>query len=134
MRSRLIFFVLAITAIGLGNLLEAPGQPQTPLPPAAGNGSVTLEVLNPRAEIPPVQPVAPAPRGKSLSSKKIALIDNGKAGAGFFLSAVEEQLKKKLPGATILRFNKPGRTTTATPKFYPEVAKKCDAFIYATGD
>ncbi len=132
MKSEPIRFILAVTllTVSFGNPLTALSQSETP----ADKLPVVLEVLNPRAEVPAVQAVGLTPRLKDLNGKKIGLIDNGKVGANYFLDAVEEELKKKLPGATILRFRKPGRTTAASPKFYPEVAKKLDAFIYATGD
>ncbi len=93
-----------------------------------------LEVLNPRGEIPAIQATGLTPRTKDLNGKKIGLIDNGKVGAHYFLDAVEKELKKRLPGVTIVRLKKPGSTTAAAPKFYPDVAKKVDTFIYATGD
>ncbi len=123
-------FVIAFLVLAFSVPLPTPARSETPrdkLP-------VVLEVLNPRGEIPPAQAIGLTPRLKDLTGKKIGLIDNGKVGAGYFLDAVEEELKKRLPGVTVLRFKKPGRTTAPAPKFYPEVAKKIDAFIYATGD
>jgi len=122
--------VIAFLILSFGIPLPASSQIETPI----NKLSVILEVLNPRGEIPLVQSIGLTPRLKDLKGKKIGLIDNGKVGAGYFLDAVEEELKKRLPGVVILRFKKPGRTTAASPKFYPEVAKKLDAFIYATGD
>jgi hypothetical protein len=95
---------------------------------------ITLEVLNPRGEIPPPPVFGLAPRIADFSGKKIGLIDNRKAGANFLLDAVEELLKKKFPNATILRFRKPDAVIVATPKFYPMVAEQCDTFIWAIGD
>ncbi len=123
-------FVIAFLILAFGVPLPTLSRSETPkdkLP-------VFLEVLNPRGEIPPAQAIGLTPRLKDLNGRKIGLIDNGKAGAGYFLDAVQEELKKSLPGVTIVRFKKPGSTTAASPKFYPEVAKKIDAFIYATGD
>ncbi len=123
-------FIIAFLILSLGISLPTSSRGEAPrekLP-------VVLEVLNPRGEIPPAQTAGLIPRPKDLNGKKIGLIDNGKAGAGYFLDAVQEELKKSLPGVTIVRFKKPGSTTAASPKFYPEVAKKIDAFIYATGD
>ncbi len=132
MKRESIRFILLIVFLSLsfGNPQTALSQSEIPI----NRLPIILEVLNPRAEIPPVQVLGLIPRLKDLSGKKIGLIDNGKVGAGYFLDAVEEELKKKLPGVTVLRFKKPGRTTAASPKFYPEVAKKLDAFIYAAGD
>ena len=97
-------------------------------------GQTTLEVLNPRGEIPSPPVFGLVPRIAHLSGKKIGLIDNRKAGANFFLDAIEELLTKKFPTAIILRFRKPDAVIVATPKFYPMVAEKCDAFIWAVGD
>ncbi len=126
---RFIFLIASLT-FSFGSLLPASSQSQTP----TNKLPVVLEVLNPRGEIPPAQAVGLTPRLKDLNGKKIGLIDNGKVGAGYFLDAVEEELKKRLPGIVVMRFKKPGSTTAAAPKFYPEVAKKIDAFIYSTGD
>lgn len=96
---------------------------------------ITLEVLNPRGELPPLQTKALSPRVADLAGKKIALVDNLKAGAELFLTKIEEQLRQKFPAATILRFRKPaGTTITKTPDLYAEVAKKCDTFVWSTGD
>jgi len=97
---------------------------------------VTLEVLSPRGELPPEpKGVGLSPRIMDLAGKKIALVDNLKAGAELFLTKIEEQLRQKYPTATILRFKKPaGTTITKVPDLYPEVARQCDAFILATGD
>ena len=47
---------------------------------------VTLEVMNPRGEIPPPKTLGISPRGGKLDGKKIVLIDNGKFGADNFLN------------------------------------------------
>jgi len=96
--------------------------------------AVTLEVLNPRGEIPPVPVAGLSPRLASLDGKKIGLIDNLKTGADRFLTALEEQLKEKAPGAAIIRYEKPESAIAFVPKFYEQVAQECDAFIFATGD
>ncbi len=132
MKRKSVRFVLVIVSLSLpfGSPRTVSSQSEIPI----NKAPVVLEVLNPRGEIPPVQAIGLTPRLKDLNGKKVGLIDNGKVGAGTFLDAVEEELKKRLPGIVVLRFKKPGRTTAASPKFYPEVAKKVDAFIYATGD
>jgi len=130
MKSIRFILVIPFLILSFGTPLTVLSQSETSL----NKLPVVLEVLNPRGEIPPVQPTGLTHRLKDLSGKKIGLIDNGKVGASYFLDAVEEELKKRLPGVVVLRFTKPGRTTAASPQFYPEVAKKLDAFIYATGD
>ncbi len=124
-----IILEIAFVCLSFGNTLTASDSDSltSKLP-------VAIEVLNPRGEVLPPQAMGLTPRLKDLDGKKIGLIDNGKVGAGYFLDAVQEELKRRLPGVTIVRFKKPGSTTAAAPKFYPEVAKKMDTFIYATGD
>jgi hypothetical protein len=132
MKRRLIFFIamLAFTSFLGGQLSEAAQQVKKPLKALP----ITLEVLNPRGEIPPVAVTGIVARVRDLEGKKIGLVDNGKAGADYFLDASEELLKKKFPSATILRFRKIEGTINPAPKMYSAVAEKCDAFIYATGD
>ena len=96
--------------------------------------SIELEVSNPRGEIAPPPVFGISPRISDFAGKKIALVDSRKAGADLFLDAVEELLKRRFPDVDIVRFKKPEGVIVFTPKFYPEVASGCDAFIWATGD
>lgn len=136
MNRKLIWVIVVTVTIGLlvGHLTEGSEQPTKPAWAAATGGSITLEVLNPRGEIPPIPVAGLVARVKDLDGKKIGLVDNTKAGAEYFLDAAEELLKKKFPGVTILRFRKVEGTINPAPKMYAAVAEKCDAFIYATGD
>ena len=98
---------------------------------------VTVEVLNPRGELPPQQTtLSPSPRVADLAGKKIALVANYKAGAELFLTKIEELLKAKFPTATILRFKM--QSTQGDKKsmesIYTEIAKQCDVFVHSTGD
>jgi len=134
MKRRLIFFIAMLAAIAfLGEHLSEAAQ-QVKASTKSRSGGVTLEVLNPRGEIPPITTKGIVPRLRDLDSKKIGLVDNGKAGADYFLDATEELLKSKFPGMTVLRFRKTEGTINPAPKMYSAVAEKCDAFIYATGD
>ena len=134
MKRRLIFFIAMLAAIAfLGEHLLEAGQ-EVKSSTKSRSGGVTLEVLNPRGEIPPITTKGIVPRLRDLDSKKIGLVDNGKAGADYFLDATEELLKSKFPGMTVLRFRKTEGTINPAPKMYSAVAEKCDAFIYATGD
>jgi hypothetical protein len=91
---------------------------------------VTLEVLSPRAEIPPARTTASlSPRVADLAGKKIGLVANYKAGAELFLTKIEELLKKKFPTATILRFR-----VEREQKDFSDIAKQIDAFVHSTGD
>ena len=136
MKRILILFIVLTATIGFlfGHFTEATEQSKKPAKNAAGGGTVTLELLNPRGEIPPIPVTGIVARVKDLDGKKIGLVDNTKAGAEYFLDAAEELLKKKFPNATILRFRKSEGTINPATKMYSAVAEKCDAFIYATGD
>jgi len=90
---------------------------------------VTIEVLNPRGELPPMETKRLSPRVPDLAGKKIALVANYKAGAELFLTKIEELLRQKFPTATILRF----KIDKGFNKF-ADIAKQCDTFIHSTGD
>jgi hypothetical protein len=99
------------------------------------SAQVTLEVMNPRGEIPPPKTLGISPRGGSLDGKKIVLIDNGKFGASNFLDALADMLKQKYPTATIVMYPKPAaQTITDLPKWYPTVKQQGDLFIFGVGD
>ena len=92
---------------------------------------VTLEVVSPRAEIPPPPSILrPAPRVTDLAGKRIGLIANNKPGAELFLTKIEELLKQKVPTATIVRL----RMMKVTAAQAKELASKVDTFIHSTGD
>ncbi|MGA8767836.1 MAG: hypothetical protein WB559_12525 [Candidatus Acidiferrales bacterium] len=96
---------------------------------------VTLEVMNPRGEIPPPKTLGISPRGGKLDGKKIVLIDNGKFGADNFLNVVAQLIKQEYPGATVVMYPKPSaQTITALPKWYPTVKQQGDLFVFGVGD
>jgi len=93
--------------------------------------AVTLTVLNPRGEIAPPPVFPPRPRISDLSGKKIGLYWNGKAGGNYFWNIIEELLKEKLPGTTVLRYN--GAYDIGDP-LAAKMAGEVDAFFYGVGD
>jgi hypothetical protein len=98
---------------------------------AAASASVTLEVLNPRGEIPPIPTLAPSPRVADLAGKTIGIYWNGKQGGNHFWDVMEELLREKFPTARILRQKGPfdlGEKTAAS------LAKEIDVFLYGVGD
>ena len=102
---------------------------------AATSAQATLEVMDPRGEIPPPKTLGISPRGGSLDGKKIVLIDNGKYGASNFLSVLADMLKQKYPTATIVVYPKPpAQTITDLPKWYPTVKQHGDLFVFGVGD
>ena len=104
-------------------------------PAPVAKADVSLEVLNPRGEIPAKSALAPSPRVSDLAGKKIGLVANYKAGAELFMTKIEELLKQKYPTATILRFKMQStQDKSAAEKVALEVAAKCDTFVHSTGD
>jgi hypothetical protein len=104
---------------------------------AAGSAAaqVTLEVMDPRGEIPPPPTIGINPRVPDLAGKKIVLVDNGKFGADNFLDVIARILKQKYPSATIVMYPKPSaQTITDLPKWYPTVKQQGDLFIFGVGD
>jgi hypothetical protein len=96
---------------------------------------VTLEVMNPRGEIPPPKTLGISPRVGTLDGKKIVLVDNGKYGAGNFLDALADKIKEKYPKATVVMYPKPAaQTITNLPKWYPTVKQQGDMFVFGVGD
>jgi hypothetical protein len=101
----------------------------------AAAAQVTIEVMNPRGEIPPPPTIGINPRMPNLAGKKIVLVDNGKFGANNFLDVVAKMVKEKYPTATIVMYPKPAaQTITDMPKWYPTVAQQGDLFIFGVGD
>jgi hypothetical protein len=96
---------------------------------------VTLEVMNPRGEIPPPPTRGISPRVTSLDGKKIVLVDNGKFGADNFLYVVAQHIKQKYPNTTVVMDPKPSaQTITDLPKWYPTVKQQGDLFVFGVGD
>jgi hypothetical protein len=95
---------------------------------------VTLELLNPMGVIEPEPYLALNPRLSDYSDKKIALVHNIKPGVPQLFDILEEMLKKKYPGVTIQRGFNPGVPAQAQEEHFQEIAKGCDAFVYAMGD
>src|SRR5579862_2889707 len=101
----------------------------------AASAQVTIEVMNPRGEIPPPKTLGISARGGSLDGKKIVLIDNGKYGASNFLDVLAAMLKQKYPTATVVMYPKPAaQTITDLPKWYPTVKQQGDLFVFGVGD
>lgn len=116
---------LLATALLIGGLLTA----------ATAGAQVTLEVMNPRGEIPPPPTIGINPRVPDLAGKKIVLVDNGKFGADNFLEVVAQLLKQKFPTTTIVMYPKPAaQTITDMPKWYPTVKQQGDLFVFGVGD
>jgi len=120
---RAIFLLLA-AGICFGGRSEA----------GPANEKVTLELLNPMGVIDPEPYLALRPRLSDYSGKKIALVHNIKPGVPQLFDILEEMLKQKYPGITIQRGFNPGIQAQAQEEHFQEIAKGCDAFVYAMGD
>jgi hypothetical protein len=121
---REVSWFLAAALVSASLLLAGPAAAQ-----------VTLEVMNPRGEIPPPPTLGISPRVRDLAGKKIVLIDNGKFGASNFLDVLAQMLKQKYPTATIVMYPKPAaQTITDLPKWYPTVKQQGDLFVFGVGD
>jgi hypothetical protein len=98
------------------------------------NKEVSLEVLNPMGVIEPPQTLGLAPRISDLAGKKVAMLHNGKPGVKNLYDVLEELLKQKYLGITLLRRYQPGSLAQEREAEFQKVARECDAFIYAIGD
>jgi len=81
--------------------------------------------------IEPEPYLALRPRLSDYSGKKIALVHNIKPGVPQLFDILEEMLKQKYPGVTIQRGFNPGIQAQAQEEHFQEIAKGCDAFVYA---
>jgi hypothetical protein len=102
--------------------------------PKPASEKVTLELLNPMGVIEPDPYLPLRPRLSDYSGKKIALVHNIKPGVPQLFDILEEMLKQKYPGVTIQRGFNPGIQAQAQEEHFQEIAKGCDAFVYAMGD
>jgi hypothetical protein len=93
--------------------------------------SVTLEVMNPRGEIPPPSFNAPAERLGDLNGKKIGIYWIGKAGGDNFWDGVEELLNERHPEATTVRYEGPFDLGDARAA---QLAREVDTVFYGVGD
>jgi hypothetical protein len=93
--------------------------------------AVTLEVLNPRGEIPPPPVLAPTPRVTDFAGKRIGIYWNQKQGGDNFWSVIEGLLKEKFPTVKILHYK--GEFDLGD-KLAATMAQEVDTFIYGVGD
>lgn len=104
-----------------------------PVPAMAQGGAqpLSLEVMNPRAAIPPPPSVTPSPRVADLAGKRIGLYWIGKPGGDNFFDGLEQILKQKYPTASMVRYR--GGFDLGDAR--SEVLKKeVDVVVYGVGD
>jgi len=90
-----------------------------------------LKVLNPRGEREAVPARGISRRVAKLDGKKIGLYWNGKPDGDYFWETIEGLLKKRVPTASVLRYNGPGDLGEALAA---KIAKEVDTFLYGVGD
>jgi hypothetical protein len=93
--------------------------------------AATLEVMNPRGEIPPPPFHAPSPRVSDLNGKKIGIYWIGKAGGDNFWDGIEELLNERYPEAKTVRYEGPFDLGDAQAT---KIAKEVDTIFYGVGD
>jgi len=93
--------------------------------------NTTLEVMNPRGEIPPPAFNPPSERVGDLDGKKIGIYWIGKAGGDNFWDGVEEVLNERHPGATTVRYEGPFDLGDAEAA---KLAREVDTVLYGVGD
>ena len=121
-------FIQEVTAgaAGLG-MAVALAQLGAPIPAAAQDNKITLEVLDPRGVL--VSPKVTGlsnPRVSDLNGKKIALLSE-KPDSVLFFNSIEKLLKKAYPTATILRFTSPANPTVSDNT--SEITAACDVWL-----
>ena len=127
-RKKFCFSMLAIFA----GFLILPG---FYLPsPAAAQGPVKLEVLDPRGELftPPVTPINS--RLNTLSGKKIGILNNTKPGADAFQPYMEKALKQAVPTVETKTWVIPYNAYPDKEKDLKALAEWSDGVIGLLGD
>ncbi|MGD0916580.1 MAG: hypothetical protein ABSB22_08980 [Thermodesulfobacteriota bacterium] len=98
------------------------------------NHIIRHEVLNPLGFMPDVQLISLAQRPRSLNNKVIYIIYSWPVGSGSqlddLLAKIGDRLTKRFSKAKIVAKTKPSAYGTDDPKFWDEIVKKADAFIY----
>jgi hypothetical protein len=97
----------------------------------AKSDAVTLEVMNPRGQIPPPPFHAPSPRVSDLSGKTVGIYWIGKAGGDNFWDGVHALLTEKYPNTKVVRYQGP---FDLGDKRAAEIAKEVDTMFYGVGD
>ena len=97
----------------------------------ARSASVTLEVMNPRGEIPPPPFHAPNPRVGNLDGKKVGIYWIGKAGGDNFWDGIEHLLNERYPNVKTVRYEGPFDLGDARAA---ELIKEVDTMFYGVGD
>ena len=93
--------------------------------------AATLEVMNPRGEIPPPVFHAPASRVSGLDGKTVGIYWIGKAGGDNFWDGIETLLNQRYPKVRTVRYEGPFDLGDARAA---ELAGEVDTMFYGVGD
>jgi hypothetical protein len=96
--------------------------------------NVVLEVLDPMGDVVVGVRVPLAARLKTLESKTIGLVWNGKKHADKLLDSVERLLSDRFPAAKINRYITSSVSNLPKSGELEKVAQEVDAVVYASGD
>ncbi|MBI4330397.1 MAG: hypothetical protein HY673_03845 [Chloroflexi bacterium] len=99
-------------------------------------GQTILEVLSPRGNVEAPPDARPAsPRLPGLAGKRIAVINNGKVGAGSLLPFLLDALERRAPGIELRVWDVPLALPleTRTPLLH-DIARNSDAAIALLAD
>ncbi len=99
------------------------------------HSTVSLSVMNPRAEVASVREVRSSARLGSLAGKRIGILYNAKVGADLLLPQLEKSLKAQIPDITLRTWTVPGNQAENLkgPKL-KEIADYSDGVIALLGD
>lgn len=96
---------------------------------------VTLRVLNPRGQVDSKPQVSASRRLSDLAGKKIAILNNGKAGGDLLLPYLEEALKRRIPHLELRTWRVPfAQPPDVKEPLIKEIAAYADGVIALTGD
>ena len=98
---------------------------------ATKSSEVTLEVMDPRGEIPPPPFNAPSERVSNLDGKTVGIYWIGKAGGDNFWDNVEALLHAQYPNTKVRRYQ---GVFDLGDKRAAEIAKEVDTVFYGVGD
>lgn len=98
---------------------------------ATSSSEVTLEVMDPRGEVPPPPFNAPSERVTNLDGKTIGIYWLGKAGGDNFWDGVEELLNERYPNTKTIRYR---GVFDLGDERAAAIAKEVDTVFYGVGD
>jgi hypothetical protein len=100
-----------------------------------GTQRVTLEVLNPRGNVPKIPQISLSRRLNTLRSRDIGILDNGKVGGGMLLPYLEEALKRRVPDIVLRTWTVPfAQPVDSKEPILREIAECSDGIIALIGD